>query len=302
MDIDEIQTFVAIADLGGFTQAGLQLHRSQPAISRQIQLLEEELGAPLIVRRRNRTLGFTDLGNAVLASAQRLLSEADNIRAMAEEGANERHGRLALATSHLHARYSLLEPVSAFVRRYPKVQLQVVEAEPGRIPSLIEANEADLGITTELDGAHPALARLRGPTIPRVLIMPRGHPLAQRRKIVLPDLARYPLLGYNPPTHTGRVIAETLRSHGIHPHYLVSVSDSDVIKAYVGKGLGIAVIPGIALDARTDRHIESRDVTALFPRSVLTVSFRRNAYLRPYVLDFIRMVLPGFAPADLAAA
>ena len=284
------------------SRAAAALHTSQPALSRQIQLLEEELGAPLIVRRRNRTLGFTDLGKSVLAAAHRLLSEADNIRAMAEEGASPGHGRLALVTSHLHARYTLLDPVAAFVRRYPDVQLELMETAHDNIPRLLEANEADLGITTELETAHPALVRLTGPAIRRALIVPKGHPLARKRAIALPDLAAYPLLGYNPQAHTGQVIAETLREHGILPRYLASVSNTDVVKAYVGRGLGIAVIPAIAVDPRADTAIKSRDVTHLFPQSVLTVSFRRNAYLRPYVIDFIRMVLPGLDPASIATA
>ena len=276
------------------SKAAAALHTSQPAISRQIQLLEEELGAKLLVRRRNRTLGFTDLGKAVLAKAQHVLNEADSIRSMAEDDVSDRQGRLALVTSHLHARYTLLDPVSAFVRRYPDVQLQLMEADPEHIPRMLEANEADLGITTELERGQPAPAQLAGPTIRRILIMPKGHALAGRRKVELRDIAQFPLLGYNPPTHTGRVIAQTLRGSGIHPRYLISVSDSDVIKAYVSKGLGIAVIPALAFDSHLDPAIESKDVTHLFPKSVLTVSFRREAYLRKYVIDFIRMVLPGF--------
>ncbi len=281
------------------SKAATALYTSQPGISRQIQLLEQELGVPLLVRRKNRTLGFTDVGHSILEASQRMLNEADSIKSMAAEARGDR-GRLAIVTTHLHARYTLLDPVASFIGRYPDVELQLMEAEPDNIPRLLESNEADIGVSTEIRWSHPTLTLLSGETIRRSLIMPRGHPLAKKRHIALGDISGYPLLGYNPRSRTGQIIAETFRAHGIRPRYLVSVGDSDVIKAYVAKGLGIAVLPGLAFDARIDTKLEARDVTGLFPKSTITVSFRRNAYLRKYVIDFVRRV-SGLTTEQIAA-
>ena len=97
---------------------------------------------------------------AVLASARRMLDEADNIRLIAEDLRNDRGGRLTVATSHLHARYTLLAPVKAFRERYPEVQLQLIQADADEVPRMIEANEADVGISTDVTRTYPALALL----------------------------------------------------------------------------------------------------------------------------------------------
>lgn len=281
------------------SKAAAALYTSQPGVSRQIQLLEEELGVPILVRRKNRTLGYTDAGKAILDAAQRLLNEAESIRAIAAQARGD-GGRLAIVTTHLHARYTLLDPVSAFVARYPDVELNLMEAEPDNIPRLLESNEADIGVTTEVLPGHPALTYLRGAAMKRSLIMPREHPLARRKQVKLADIARYPLLGYSPRSRTGQIVNEAFAAAGLTPRYLISVGDSDVVKAYVMKGLGIALLPALAWNDDAGGPIIARDVTPLFARSTLTLSFRRNAYLRPYALDFIRRV-PGISPEDLRA-
>lgn len=279
------------------SKAAAALYTSQPGISRQIQLLEDELGIPILVRRKNRTLGYTDAGKAILEAAQRLLNEVESIKSIAAQARGDR-GRLAIVTTHLHARYTLLDPVSAFIQRYPDVELHLMEAEPDNIPRLLEANEADIGVSTEVVTGHPALTHLRGEVMKRSLIVPRAHPLARKKVVSLADISRYPLLGYSPRSRTGQIISGAFDAQGIRPRYLISVGDSDVVKAYVVKGLGIAILPAIAWTADGERDIIARDVTPLFPRSMMTISFRRDAYLRPYAVDFIRMV-PGVHKEDL---
>ena len=136
------------------SSAALALHTSQPGVSRQLQQLERELGVELLVRRKNRVLAFTEAGQAILAAGRRMLTEADNIRMIAEDLRNERGGRLALATSHLHARYTLLAPVKAFAKRYPEVRLHLLQADP------------DDGIARKISQRQTLLRRKR---------MPLGH-------------------------------------------------------------------------------------------------------------------------------
>lgn len=275
------------------SSAALALHTSQPGVSRQLQELERELGVDLLVRRKNRVLALTAAGQAVLVSARRMLDEADNIRLIAEDLRNERGGRLALATSHLHARYTLLAPVKEFTKRHPDVQLHLLQADPDDVPRLIEANEADVGISTDVTGAHPALALLPSRVLRRSVITPKGHPLAARKKITLADVARYPIVGYSPRSRGGQIIAKSFRDHGIEARFVVSASDSDVIKAYVEEGLGIAIVPTLAVGSVSPR-LQVVDATHLFPKSVTIISLRRDIYLRKYLTDFIQMLEPKF--------
>jgi LysR family cys regulon transcriptional activator len=273
------------------SSAAVVLHTSQPGVSRQLQELERELGVELLVRRKNRVLALTEAGEAVLLSARRMLDEADNIRLVAEDLRNERGGRLALATSHLHARYTLLTPVKAFTKRYPEVQLHLMQADPDDVPKLIEANEADVGISTDVTGAHPTLVLLPSEVLKRSIIMPKGHPLASRKRVTLADLAQYPIVGYSPRSRGGQIIAKAFRDEGIDARFVVSASDSDVIKAYVEEGLGIAIVPALAVGTVPPR-LQVIDATHLFPKSVTIISLRRDIYLRRYLTDFIQMLVP----------
>ena len=274
------------------SSAAAALHTSQPGVSRQIQLLERELGVALLARRKNRITGLTEPGRAILAAAERALGETDNIRLIAAEFRREEGGRLTIATSHLHARYTLLTPIKTFALRHPGVRLHMRQADPDEILRLVAGGDADIGISTEVNARRPDLVLLPGRVVERSLIMPLGHPLAGRTRVTLPDIARYPLVGYDPRQRGGQIIGETFRARGLEPKLVVSAIDSDIIKAYVAEGVGIAVIPTLALDAEADRGLRIVDVTGLFPRSVMTVSLRRDIYLRRYVPDFIQLVAP----------
>ena len=272
--------------------AAAALHTSQPGVSRQVQLLERELGVELLVRRKNRVTGLTEPGRAILAAAERAISEADNIRLIAGEFSKEEGGRLTIATSHLHARYTLVTPIKTFALRHPGVVLHMRQADPDEILRLVAAGQADIGVSTEVRAETPDLVRLPGRVVERSLILPLGHMLEKKQKVTLADIAKYPLVGYNPKQRGGQILTEAFRAKGLEPKQVVSAIDSDIIKAYVAEGVGISVIPTLALDPEVDRGLRILDVTALFPKSTMTISLRRDVYLRRYVSDFIRLVAP----------
>lgn len=272
--------------------AAAALHTSQPGVSRQIQLLEQELGVDLLVRRKNRIAGFTEPGRAILGAVQRALTESENIRSIAAEFKREEGGQLTVATSHLHARYTLLTPIKTFALRHPGVRLHMRQADPDDILKLVAAGDSDVGVSTEVAEEHPELLFLAGREVERSVIAPSDHPLARKRSVTLADIAQYPLVGYNPQQRGGQIVAATFLNHGLEPKLVVSAIDSDVIKAYVAEGLGIAIVPTLSLDPETDRNLVAVDATSLFPKSVMTVSLRREAYLRHYVSDFVQLVAP----------
>ena len=272
--------------------AAVALHTSQPGVSRQIQLLEQELGMELLVRRTNRILDLTETGRAILQSAERLLNEMENIALIAVDARNEGGGRLVLATSHLHARYTLPAPVKAFSKRYPDVQLHLLQAEPDDIQKLVESRDADIGVSTELTGQPSGLVQLQVGSLQRSLIMPKGHPLSRKKRITLRDFSDYPIVSYHPRTRGGQIIEQAFRDAGVVARHVVSASDSDVIKAYVAEGLGIAVVPTISLERRADSRLQAVDVTRLFAESVMTISLRRGVHLRRYLTDMIQLVAP----------
>jgi len=282
--------------------AAIALHTSQPGVSRQLQLLEQELGVDLLVRRANRILELTEPGHAILAVAERLLGETENIALIAADARNEGAGRLVLATSHLHARYTLPVPVRIFAQRYPDVQLHLLQADSDDIQKLVESRDADIGVSTELGHDNPALVVLPAAVIRRSLIMPQGHALSRKKHPGLDDIARYPIVSYHPRSRGGQVIAQAFRDGGVTVRHVVSASDSDVIKAYVTEGLGIAIVPTLALDPAGDARLHAVDVTQLFPESMMTVSLRRGTHLRRYLTDLIQMVVPQLGREDVERA
>jgi LysR family cys regulon transcriptional activator len=289
--------------------AAIALDTSQPGMSRQIQDLERELGMPLLMRTGNRIIGLTETGSTVLAAAERLLGQAENIRLIAAE-ARSGSGRLVVATSHLHARYTLLEPFARLRASYPQVELSLLQANPDGIMQLVASGEADIGVGTgedaRLETPPPRVALLVGEPIGRSAIMPVGHALARRKRLTLQALGEEPLIGYGASSPTGRALATAFAAAGIAPRYVVRASDSDVIKTYVAQGLGVGIVPTIAVaDARgvsTRVDLVARDVTALLPPAHTTLTVRRDMYLRRHIVEFIRAIAPRWDRAAIQQA
>lgn len=278
--------------------AAKALNTSQPGVSRQIQTLERDLGVSLLVRQKNRIVAFSPVGRSILTVAKTMLNQAENVELLAEE-ARGRRGRLVVATSHLHARYTLLQPFKALQKKHPHVQMLLFQADPDDIPRLVREHEADLGLNSsdEEKDLPKGIVSIRGRPIERSAVMLRTHPLAQKKRLTIRDLAAHPLVGYNPRSSTGSVIARAFEESGVVPNVIVQANDSDVIKAYVAEGLGYGIVPTAILDRELDAHLHSVDVTALFPRASTSIMIRHDMHLPGYVREFIQMIAPAWKPA-----
>ena len=278
--------------------AAKALNTSQPGVSRQLQTLERNLGVPLLVRQKNRIVAFSPVGRSIMEAAKTLLNQAENIELIAEE-AEGRRGRLVVATSHLHARYTLLQPFKALQKRHPNVQMLMFQADPGDIPHLVREHEADIGVNSsdEETDLPKGIVSVHGNLIRRSAVMLRTHPLAKKKSLTLRDLIAHPLIGYNPRSTTGSAIARAFEQGGVVPNVIVQANDSDVIKAYVAEGLGYGIVPTAILDRELDTHLHSVDVTALFPRASTSIVIRKDMHLSGYVRELIQMIVPAWKPA-----
>jgi DNA-binding transcriptional LysR family regulator len=269
--------------------AAVALNTSQPGVSRQLQQLERELGTALLVRRRNRIVALTETGQAILKSAEQALASVETIRAIAGETSGA-PAHFTVATSHLHARYSLLAPIEAFVRRHPEVRLHLVQAAPEAILDMVEAGEAEIGVSTETERTHRDLAFLPGATVARSLVLPHGHALTRQKRLRLDAIARYPLVAYSFRARGGQIMEGAFQAKGLAIDAVVSAMDADVVIAYIAAGLGIGIVPTMAVAAGLPAGLTVVDVTRLFPESRLTLSLRRDTYLRSHMADFISAV------------
>ena len=303
MKLQHLRCLCAIVDEGfNLSRAARRLHTSQPAVSKQIRLLEAELKADILLRRGGRVSGLTAQGVAVLAAARRMVRESENLRKIGEDFANQDSGRLVLATTHLHARHVLLHVVERFRQRYPAVQLVLRQGSPDQIFQLVASGEADIGISNEVAAGTPALLELACSKMPRSVVVRRGHPLTRALRLTLKQIARYPLITLDRLSPGGRAVARAFALAGLEPNIVMQAIDTDVAKAYVELGLGIAIMPAVAVDARRDGSVTAIDATKLFGAGTMSLAIDPRSYLRTYLYDFIHMLAPAWTRERVDAA
>lgn len=284
------------------SEAADALFTSQPGVSKQIRLLEEELGVDIFVRHGKRLTAITEPGRQVVAIAERMLREADNLRAVGEEYHNEDAGTLTIATTHTQARYALPKVVAEFIRRYPRVHLQLHQASPKQICDQVLAGEADIGIATEAISDYADLVTLPCQQWNRSVIAKPGHPILREKPLTLEAMARFPIITYD-PAFTGRgAINRAFLARGLKPNIILTALDSDVIKTYVGMDLGIGIIASMAYDPMVDRGLQAVDAAHLFESSTTRIGLPRNAWLRGYAYAFIELFAPQLTRKQVDAA
>ena len=300
MNLQQLRYLCAIVDHGlNVSDAAEALHTSQPGISKQVRQLEDELGVRVFVRQGKRLASLTPAGESVVATARRALREIGNLKRVGAEFHSEDQGTLAIATTHLQARYVLPPVLRDFAIRYPKVKLELHQGNPTQVAEQTARGDADLGIATEAIAMNPDLVTLPCYQWNRCVLVPRDHPLTKDKPLTLPALARHPIITYD-FTFTGRSqINAAFDSAGLVPNVVLTALDSDVIKTYVEMGLGVGIIAKMAWDPVRDASaFEQLDAAHLFAPSITRIALRRGTFLRGYVYDFIA----GFAPAlDRAA-
>lgn len=292
MRLEQLRLIVEIARQEfNVSRAAASLDQPQPAVSRQLKALERELGIDLFVRAQNRLRGMTQPGKEILEVAQRMVADADNIARIAHDFGDAKRGRLAIATTHTQARYALPSVIRRFARQYPEVEVMIRQASPADILELVRQGEADVCIGSEsAEGADLALF----PCYPmhRIVLTPPDHPLLATRRLTLQSLARYPIITYDAPALGRSRLVQSFAALGLTPKIVLSAIDTDVIKAYVEQGLGIAIVAKLAFEPARDRNLRAIDASHLFEPNTIHLGVRRNDYLRSYVFDFIEMFAP----------
>jgi LysR family transcriptional regulator, cys regulon transcriptional activator len=273
------------------SEAAEALHTSQPGVSKQIRALEDELGVQVFVRHGKRLVQITEPGKAVVSIAERILSEAQNLRRAGEEYANDQLGTLTIAATHTQARYALPKAVAAFKRKYPRVELVLHQGNPTQICEQVLAGEADMGVATEMISQFPELISLPVYSWNRVVVVPPKHPLL-KGALTLERIAEHPIVTYDFAFANRSLVQKAFENRGLTPHVVLSAQDSDVIKTYVELGLGIGILAKMAFDAKRDANLRAIDASHLFESSTTRLGIKRNAYLRRYAYEFIELFAP----------
>jgi LysR family cys regulon transcriptional activator len=293
MNFNQMRYLCEVARRGyNLSEAARALHTSQPGISRQIQMLEEELGFAVLTRQGKRITGLTRQGEMVLASARRLMGEFNGLRQLSADHRSRADGTLVVATTHFHARYTLFDAVLRFRRTHPDVSLILHQGSPGDIARRVTAEEADIGISVLPPDVKPDLVAIPCLSVQRVLITPRRHPLLALRQITLQHICRYPLIAYDNQLGGGRRVMQAFGEKGLKPNVVLTATDADVIKAYVAAGLGVAVVQASVYDRKRDAGLRTADVSRLFQPGASVLMMRRQVYVSDVVRDFVKAVAP----------
>jgi LysR family cys regulon transcriptional activator len=272
------------------------LFTSQPGISKQIRLLEDELGVEIFARSGKHLTHVTPVGETIIEMAGQILRQAETIKQIAQEYSDEKQGSLSIATTHTQARYALPPVIAEFRSRYPDVTLHMNQGTPSQIAELAATGAVDFAIATEGMDLFNDLVMMPCYRWNRSVVVTRDHPLVAKADkpggLTIEDVAAEPIVTYV-FGFTGRSrLDDAFSSAGLTPNVVFTATDTDVIKTYVRLGLGVGIIATMALDTEMDRDLVALPADHLFASSVTHIGFRRGTFLRRFMYDFIAWFAP----------
>ncbi|MGV0954204.1 MAG: CysB family HTH-type transcriptional regulator [Fluviibacter sp.] len=296
MTLQQLRYLVEVAQRGfNVSDAAEALFTSQPGVSKQIKQLENDLGIIIFERVGKRLTGVSEAGAEVLAHARRILAEADNLKRYVADYTQGQQGALVIATTHTQARYALPQAVTRFRQHYPDVTLTLHQGMPDQFAEWLVRGDVDLAIATEALKDAPGVVALPCRQWHHGIVVPAGHPLLSVKDVSLADLAAYPVVTYVRGVAGRLRLDAVFERQGLTPRIVLDALDADVIKTYVGLGMGIGIIAEHAFDEQRDTAAGLRLITAhhLFPANTTYVGIRRGTLLRRYEYDFIEDFAPG---------
>jgi len=279
MELYQLKGFVRTAKLGNLTRASEELNITQPALSYQIKMLEQELGHPLF-QREGRRLKLNSTGKVLLQSAEQMLGISDNIHRQMKELDSLEQGSINLGTNDSNGLYLLPEIIQSFRREHPAIRFNIFNSHSSQIMDWILDDTIEIGIAT-LAHSNPAISNRILYEREDVLILHREHPLAGKKQVDPRDLEDYPFLLLHRGSLSHTRVIEVLKQESYGPQQLMRIGSIEVIKRYVEMGIGISVVP----KAICDHEIrEGRLVAKSLPwLPVLKVGavFRKEGYISP---------------------
>ncbi|WP_439327538.1 HTH-type transcriptional regulator CysB [Lonepinella sp. BR2357] len=287
MKIQQLRYIVEIVNQNlNVTEAAAALYTSQPGISKQVRLLEEELGLEIFERNGKHIKSITPAGKKIIGIARELLVKTQAIRAIADEYTQPNHGVLRIATTNTQARYMLPSVIERFSKHYPDVSLHVHQGSPNQIYDALLSGEVDLAITTEAQYLFDDLVLLPCYFWNRSVVVKKDHPLANVKNLTIAELGKHPLITYTFGFTGVSDLDYAFNSEGILPNIVFTATDADVIKTYVRLGLGVGIIASMA-HTEADTDLVAIDASHLFNASMTQIAFKHSTFLRNYMYDFI---------------
>ncbi len=293
MKLHQLRYLAAVAQNGlNITAAAQKLHTSQPGVSKQLKLLEDELGFQIFARDGRNLTQITPAGEQVIERALRILREVHSIKSLSEELRDETRGALSIGTTHTQARYVLPGVIKSFRERYPEIRLHLHQGTSEQIAEMAQLERIDFAIATGSQQLFADMVLLPCYRWHRCVVVPRGHKLAGTERLTLKDVAEHPIVtyvfGFTGPSSLHEIFARA----NLVPDVVLTARDADVIKTYVRLGLGVGIVASMAIEQEEDRDLVTIDASHLFPAHVTWVGFPRGLLLRKFMYEFLQLFAP----------
>lgn len=265
---------------------------SQPGVSKQIGMLEDELKVKIFERHGKMLTGITPIGKIILELAEEIADKLESIKSVAQEYVDDSIGSLTIATTHCQARYVLPSSILTFKRKFSKVSLHMQQCTPTQICEAASKGTADLAIASEGTELYDNLIVIPCYRWNRSVVVRSDHPLATSAPLTLKSLSQYPIVTYIKGFTGRQQFDNAFENEGLTPDIVFTASDTDIIKTYVRMELGIGVIASVAYDADVDSDLVAIDASHLFEPSVIKIALKRGVTIRNYVYEFIKIFSP----------
>lgn len=304
MTIKQLRYIVAVADNQfNISYTAEKLFTSQPGISKQIKLLEEELNCIIFIRNGKALHGLTSKGKKIIQQARIVLAEYDNLLTITQNTEAETQ-QFSIATTSTQSNYVLPQALKKFHQQYPKIQLNIQDGNMDQLIEIAKNREADCLI---LSGINHNLQRHWFPDmllIPcfdwyQLLVCHKDNPLAKKKTITLEDIAQHPIVTYPTSKHFRSALDKQLCESKLTSHIFATSNDPNTIKKYALSQMGVGIIAPMAYDEEVDEDLVAISLENLLPKCTTIIAVERHHIVKPHVYRFIRLFAPHLSTEEI---
>ncbi len=289
MELNQIETFLYVAELGSFSRAAEQLGLTQPTLSARIQVLERELGQRLF-ERLGRGVRLTEAGRAFQPYAERSLMMIREGREALDASHNPSRGKLRIGTARVIGAYVLPDILANFRAEYPGVELSILTGRSHEVLQMVLTEEAQIGLGRSL--IHPEVESVYLYEEEIVFVTHPGHPLAKDGRASISQIAQEPLILYDKDSTYYVLITRVCREAGIIPRVIMNLDSVEATKKMVERGLGVSFLPASSIDTEVrDRKLVAIPLSDGHKVTLPTAAMVRKTNLsNPLIETFLDVV------------
>ncbi|MEE4244695.1 MAG: LysR substrate-binding domain-containing protein [Kangiellaceae bacterium] len=295
MKLQQLRYLIAIADNGlNITAASEKLYTSQPGVSKQLKLLEEELGLRLFSRNGKSLDGITKAGSLVLEKARSIMQEVEEIKSLADDLQRDQRGSLTIGTTYTQATYVLPEIVEQFNQQYPEITVKVLQGNNEQIAEMVRQGLVDITIASHEQAKTTDTIALPSYHWDQAIYLPVDHPLAEVDDIDLTQLSEFPLITYEANKNVASHFQRAFAAEDLTANISITTRNVDVIKENVAKGMGVGIAASMAFDPSTDNELVAISAYDVLPSCTTWLGLTSTTQLHNYLYDFINLFSPHY--------